>query len=195
MKTRLNLDGILPQKLSWNSGTLTWMFKWDSWTCPKCPLTVKDRNSPFVTELWRVDLLFFPVISCLIHVLTCVTICHTSSMGKEPVPFARPFFTSIGMSATSSLVSYTAQGPTIPSTDVLQSHTTVVLVCCTIKWEPDITCTYEIEYSKVLEMYHIYIYNLHLLTMLQSIKICKYNTHCWYCVRPRVLNQGAYGKG
>ena len=44
MKTRLNLYRILPQKLSWNSGTLTWMLKWDSWLCPKCPLTVNKRQ-------------------------------------------------------------------------------------------------------------------------------------------------------
>ena len=43
-KTRLNLYRILPQKLSWNSGTLTWILKWDSWTSPKCPLTVKRQK-------------------------------------------------------------------------------------------------------------------------------------------------------
>ena len=148
IKTRLNLYRILPQKLSWNSGTLTWMLKWDSWTCPKCPLTVYKRQK--LSLSYRiVDLLSLPMISCLIYILTCVTICHTSSIGKEPVPFARPFFTSTRRSATSSLVSYTAQGTIIPSTNVFQGHTTVVLVCCTIKWEPDITCTCEIEYSKV----------------------------------------------
>ena len=44
IQTRLNLYRILPQKLSWNSGTLTWMLKWDSWTCPKCWLTVNKRQ-------------------------------------------------------------------------------------------------------------------------------------------------------
>ena len=65
---------------------------------------------------------------------------NSSSIGKVPVPHCRPIFTSIR--ATSSEVSHTAQG-IIPPTNVLQGHTTVVLVCCTTEWEPDITCTWE----------------------------------------------------
>ena len=140
---------------------------------PEPPLTVKDRNSPFLTELWQVDLLSLPMISCLIHVLTCVTICHTSSMGKEAVPFARPFFTSIRMSATSSLVIYTAQGTTIPSTNVLQGHTTV-LVCCTIKREPDITCTCEVWIFKSIT-------NVHYLQSLPAYHVTEICTYCWVC--------------
>ena len=52
-----------------------------------------------------------------------------------------PVSTSIKRIATSSEVSYTEQG-IIPFTNVLQGHTTVVLVCCTSEWEPDITCTW-----------------------------------------------------
>ena len=57
---------------------------------------------------------------------------NSSSIGKEPVPIARPIFTSIRLVATSSLVSYTEQG-IISFTNVFKGHTTVVLVCCTIE--------------------------------------------------------------
>ena len=58
-----------------------------------------------------------------------------SSIGEEPVP-------SIRRSKTSSLVSFAEQG-IITFTNVLQGYNTVVLVCCTTEWEPDITCTWE----------------------------------------------------
>ena len=48
-----------------------------------------------------------------------------------------PVSTSIKRIATSSEVSHADQG-IIPFTNVFQGHTTVVLVCCTSEWEPDI---------------------------------------------------------
>ena len=60
------------------------------------------------------------------------------------VPFGRLILISIRWSATSSLISYTEKGIVISFTNVLQGYTTVVLVCCTIEWEPDITCTWEV---------------------------------------------------
>ena len=69
---------------------------------------------------------------------------NSSSIGQEPVPFGRPIHTIIRWSATSSLVSYTEKGIVISFTNVLQGYTTVVLVYCTIEWEPDITCTWEV---------------------------------------------------
>ena len=68
---------------------------------------------------------------------------NSTSIGKEPVSYDRPIFTSIKWLATSSEVSHAEQG-LITFTNVLQGHTTVVLVCCTIKWEPDITCIWEV---------------------------------------------------
>ena len=70
------------------------------------------------------------------------TAANYRSIGKEPVPYGRPIVTSIKRSATSSQVSHTEQA-IIPCTNVLQGHTTVVLVCCTIEWEPHITFTWE----------------------------------------------------
>ena len=58
-------------------------------------------------------------------------------IGKKTVSWGRSI-----RSATSTEISYTEQG-IIPFTNVLQGHTTVVLVCCTIEWEPDITCTWK----------------------------------------------------
>ena len=55
----------------------------------------------------------------------------SSFIGEEPVPCSR--VTSIRRSATSSVVSHAEQGTIIPFTNVLQSHKTVVLVCCTIE--------------------------------------------------------------
>ena len=41
-----------------------------------------------VTELWRVDLLSLPMISCLIHVFICVTTttCHSTTQESELLP-------------------------------------------------------------------------------------------------------------
>ena len=50
---------------------------------------------------------------------------------------------SIRRSATSSEVSHTEQSSIIFS-NVFQGHKTVVLVCCTIEWEPYIPCTWEV---------------------------------------------------
>ena len=59
---------------------------------------------------------------------------NSSFIGEEPVRFASL--------VTSSLVTYAVQG-IITFTNVLQEHNTVVVVCCTIEWEPDITCTWK----------------------------------------------------
>ena len=81
---------------------------------------------------------------------------NSSSIGKEPVPIVSPIYTNIRWFATSSLVSYTVQG-IILFTNVLQGYTTVVLVCSTIEWEPDITYTWEIWMFD--RMYKLYIYS------------------------------------
>ena len=60
---------------------------------------------------------------------------YSSSIGEEPVPYGRTI-------ATSCLASDAEQAITT-FTNLLQDHNTVVLVCCTIEWEPDITCTWE----------------------------------------------------
>ena len=67
---------------------------------------------------------------------------NSSFIGKKPVSWGRSSL-NIWMLATSTEISYTEQGIIIPFTNVLQGHTTVVLVCCTIEWEPDITCTWK----------------------------------------------------
>ena len=66
---------------------------------------------------------------------------NTSVIGKVPDPQGRPS-DSIRTSATISEVSHTEQSIT-SLTNVLQGHTTVVLVCCTFEWEPDIPFTWE----------------------------------------------------
>ena len=80
---------------------------------------------------------------------------NCSSTGKVPVSFGRPIITSIRRPATSSEVSHTEQG-IITFTNVLQGHTTVVLVCYISEGEPDITCTRKFEYSPHQLMYHTY---------------------------------------
>ena len=67
-----------------------------------------------------------PLLSC------CFISSHTgnsSPIGKEPVSWRSP---------SKIKSSYTEQA-IIPFTNVLQGHTTVVLVCCTSEWEPH-TC-------------------------------------------------------
>ena len=76
------------------------------------------------------------LISGSVEIPLLITAGNSSSIGEEPVTVARLF-------ATSSLVSYTVKS-IISFTNVLQGHTTVVLVCCTIKWKPEITCTCEV---------------------------------------------------
>ena len=75
---------------------------------------------------------------------------NSSFIGREPVSWGGSIF-SVRRSATSSEISYTDQG-IIPFSNVLQGHTTVVLVCCTIEWEPDITCTWEESDTNVTTM-------------------------------------------
>ena len=67
---------------------------------------------------------------------------NSRSIGKVPVSQGKPI-PSIRTYATSSKVSHTEQSSII-FTNVLQGQETVVLVCCTIEWEPDITCTWEV---------------------------------------------------
>ena len=66
-----------------------------------------------------------------------ITARNSSSIGKVPVPYGKPRFTSMRRSATNRLVSYAEQGIIIIFTNVLQGHDTVVLVCFTIQWEPN----------------------------------------------------------
>ena len=60
---------------------------------------------------------------------------NSSSIGKNPVPSS---IAEIRSTTTISFVNYTVQG-IILFTNVLQGHKTVVLVCCSSEWEPDIT--------------------------------------------------------
>ena len=69
--------------------------------------------------------------SCSVEVPLVTTARNFSSIGEEPVPYDS-WPNGIRRSATSSQVSYTAQG-IITFTNVLQGHETVVLVCCTIE--------------------------------------------------------------
>ena len=80
-----------------------------------------------------------------------------SSIGKVPVPFGRPIYTIIRWFATSSLISHTEKGIVISFPNVLQGHTTVVLVCSTIEWDSNITCTCEVWIFN--RMYKFYIYS------------------------------------
>ena len=91
------------------------------------------------------------LLSSSVEIQRLTTAGNSSSIGKVPVSFGRPIWF-----ATSSLVSYTVKS-IISFTNVLQGHTTVVLVCCTIEWEPDITCTWEIWIFD--RMYKLYIYS------------------------------------
>ena len=119
------------------------------------------------------------LISGSVEIPLLTTAENSSSIGKVPVPFGRLF-------VTSSLVSYTEKG-IIPFTNVLQGHTTVVLVCSTIEWEPDITCTWEVW------MFKFYIYSSipQLLSPFhaESIEIFKRKTTV-HCVWDLMLNKG-----
>ena len=65
---------------------------------------------------------------------------NSTCIGEEPIPEDRLIFTS----TTGSEVSHAEQGTLLYCiTNVLQVHETVVLVCCTIEREPDITCMWE----------------------------------------------------
>ena len=63
------------------------------------------------------------------------------SAGKSSFIRKEPVSTNIRGWATSSEVSHADQG-IIPFINVLQGHTTVVQVCCTSEWEPNIPCTW-----------------------------------------------------
>ena len=86
--------------------------------------------------------------SVFVEIPLLLFIWNSSIIGIEPDPQGRPS-ASIRPSATSSEVSHTEQGTTSFS-NVLQGQTTVVLVCCIIEWEPDITCTWEESDGNVL---------------------------------------------
>ena len=75
--------------------------------------------------------------SCSVEVPLLTTARNSSSIGKEPVP-------SGWRSTTRSIVSHTAQGIFI-FTNVVRSHETVVIECCTFECEPNRTCTREEE--------------------------------------------------
>ena len=83
------------------------------------------------------------VTSPSVHIPLATSGRYSSSIGKEPVANDRPISTSRRRLATSSLVSHTEQSIII-FPNALQGHKTVVLICCTIEWEPDITCTWEV---------------------------------------------------
>ena len=68
---------------------------------------------------------------------------NCSSIGEEPNFQGSLIFTSIISLATSCKVSHAEQSSVISFTNVLQGHETVVLVCCTIEREPDISQTWE----------------------------------------------------
>ena len=68
---------------------------------------------------------------------------NSSSIGEKPVTSCWSHSTIIRRHTTCSLIGHAEQGSIIVITNVLQSHDTVVLVHCTIEWEPDITCTWE----------------------------------------------------
>ena len=87
---------------------------------------------PILSTLFAVQT-YLHLISGSVEIPLVTTAGNSSSIGKEPVPIARPVFTSIRWSATSSLVSYTEKGIVISFTNVLQGHTTVVLVYCIIE--------------------------------------------------------------
>ena len=86
---------------------------------------------------------------------------NSSFIGKEPVSWGR----STPNNATSSEISYTEQGIT-PFANVLQGHTTVVLVCCTFEWEPHITCKWEESDTNVT-------------TLIYSNLFCTYSMSQW----------------
>ena len=68
---------------------------------------------------------------------------NSSSIGEEPVSYGSSPVTSIIKSATTRLVSQ-AEESMSTFINVLQGHKTVVLVSCTIEWEPDTTCIWDI---------------------------------------------------
>ena len=77
---------------------------------------------------------YHTLTSCSVDVPLETTVRNSSTIREEPVPSDNGI--SIRSSATSSSISQADQG-TISFTNVLQGHKTVVLVCCTIEWEPD----------------------------------------------------------
>ena len=77
-----------------------------------------------------------------VEIPSSTTAKNSSFIGKEPVP-SRHAFTGIRMSATGSEVSHTEQGVIISFTNVLEGHTTVVVVCFISEWEPHISYTWE----------------------------------------------------
>ena len=123
--------------------------KYCSWTKKKCTMSLTSAcsvhsnvycldNISCIMYLTAVDPILFTssTVQNYHHMLSSsVKIPHHSwtgnsrFIGKKPIPLA-----------TSSPVSYAEQGSIVTCTNVLQCYETVVLVCCTIEWEPDITC-------------------------------------------------------
>ena len=80
---------------------------------------------------------YHPMTSFSVEIPLFIIAKNSSSIGEEPIPYNwLPSAISGRKSTTSRVVSHTAQGMTI-FTNVLQGHKTVVLVHCTIEWEPD----------------------------------------------------------
>ena len=83
-----------------------------------------------------------PFNSFSIHIISIVVTRNISSIGKEPVSYARPLGTCIRMLATSCYISYAKQS-IINIANVLQVDEIIVLICCTIEWKSDtFTCTW-----------------------------------------------------
>ena len=93
-----------------------------------------------------------------VHIPMATSSRYSTSIGKQPVANDRPTSTSIRRSTTSSEVSHAEQCSI--TTNVLKDNETVVLVCCIIEWEPNITCTWE-----------VWIFNYH--TLLPQLLLVK----------------------
>ena len=89
------------------------------------------------------------MISGSVHVPVSSTTTNSSSIGEVPVPSDTPHGTRL---ATNRLFSSAEQGSIITYTNVLKGHITVVLVYCTIEWEPDITDTWKGRDPTVIEL-------------------------------------------
>ena len=77
-----------------------------------------------------------PFHSFSVHIISNTVTKNTSSIGKEPVSYARPLRTNIRMLAASCYSSYAEQS-IVNAANVLQVDEIIVLVCCTIEGESD----------------------------------------------------------
>ena len=106
--------------------------------------------------------IYFHITSGSVEIRLDISTENFRIIGKKPVPWGRSIPT-IWTCATSSEVSSAEQG-IITLSNVLQGDTTVVLVCCTSEWEPDITCTWKESDINVTMLYVfksvLYIFNV-----------------------------------